>query len=555
MPSFYESQKSNCKNCYKCIRHCPVKAIRFSGERATLDDENCVLCGKCFVICPQNVRKIISTREQIITLFGERVPVYATVAPSFIANFGGAGIRQLEDGLKKLGFAGAEETAKGAAAVKDEYERILKEEDPDVLISTCCNSVNLLVQKYYPSLVKYLAPVLSPMQANGADIKKRNPKAKVVFIGPCISKMEEAARYEGFVDAVMTFAEITEWFAEKKIFLSNESDTKQNSRARFFPTTGGIIKTMTEKTPKYKYMAVDGLENCISVLNDLSQGMVKKCFIEMSACIGSCVGGPACTSKSIFTGFHSVENYTGEKAFDVNYDFLTHSKTFDLPSKSSELYSEKDIEEILRCIGKTSPQDMLNCGTCGYETCRDKAIAVLQGKADLTMCLPFLKEKAEKTNSLVLQNSPNGIIVLNSEMEVQQINRAALDILRLHSENDILGDKIVRVLNPVPFICTRDEKRNIYGQKVQLTEYDKFVYQTIVYDSVYNMLICIMQDITEQENLREKQKNAREQTLETTDEVIKKQMRIVQEIASLLGETTAETKIALTKLQEVVRNE
>lgn len=183
----FNSQKSNCKNCYKCIRHCPVKAIRFSGNQAHIIGDECILCGHCFVVCPQNAKEIVNETEKVRVLL-QSYPVYVSLAPSFIANYEGVGINAMRTALKKLGFADVEETALGATVVKNEYDRLLREEKRDIVISSCCHSVNLLIQKYFPKELPYLADVLSPMQAHCADLKRRHPGAKTVFIGPCVAK-------------------------------------------------------------------------------------------------------------------------------------------------------------------------------------------------------------------------------------------------------------------------------------------------------------------------------------------------------------------------------
>ena len=194
-------KKSNCKNCYKCIRHCPVKAIRFSGNQAHIIGDECILCGHCFVVCPQNAKEIVNETEKVRVLL-QSYPVYVSLAPSFIANYEGVGINAMRTALKKLGFADVEETALGATVVKNEYDRLLREEKRDIVISSCCHSVNLLIQKYFPNELPYRADVLSPMQAHCADLKRRHPGAKTVFIGPCVAKKDEAAHYDGIVDAV-----------------------------------------------------------------------------------------------------------------------------------------------------------------------------------------------------------------------------------------------------------------------------------------------------------------------------------------------------------------
>ena len=206
-------------------------------------------------------------------------------------------------------------------------------------------------------------------------------------------------------------------------------------------------------------------------------------------------------------------------------------------------------------MGKFKPSQELNCGSCGYNTCREKAIAILQGKAEISMCLPFLKDKAESFSDAIVKNTPNGLIVLNEQLEVQQINDAARKMMNIRSANDIVGDQVVRILDPVVFMNVLRDKRSVRNERVFLAEYRRYVEQTVIYDQESRLLICIMRDITDEQDEREKKEKISRQTIEVADKVVDKQMRIVQEIASLLGETAAETKIALAKLKESISNE
>jgi len=559
MPNCLTLKKSNCKNCYKCIRHCPVKAIRFSGNQAHIIGNECILCGQCFVVCPQNAKQIVDETEKVKVLLQSGDPVVVSLAPSFVANYEGVGINAMRDALQKLGFYEVEETAIGATIVKNEYERMLKEDERDIIITSCCHSINLLIQKYFPAELEYLADVVSPMQAHCMDIKKRFPKAKTVFIGPCVSKKDEAEHYEGIVDAVLTFEELTNWLKEEKVELKTDMDVNNESRARFFPTTGGILKTMAQDVPEYTYIALDGIENCVDALKDIESGKIHKCFIEMSACVGSCIGGPVMEKyhrTAPIKDFITIANYAGNKDFDVvQPDNMELKKQFTYIEHRLQKPSETEIFNVLRQMGKFKPSDELNCGSCGYNTCREKAIAICQGKAEISMCLPFLKDKAESFSDTIVKNTPNGLIVLNEELEVQQINEAARNIMNIRSSADILGDLVVRIMDPKDFMEVKNTGRDIRNKKVYLAEYKRYIEQSVVYDKDSHLLIGIMRDITDEQNEREKKESISRQTVEVADKVVDKQMRIVQEIASLLGETAAETKIALAKLKESIQDE
>lgn len=558
MADFLKLKKSNCKNCYKCIRHCPVKSIRFSGNQANIIADECILCGQCFVVCPQNAKEISDSTERVKFFISSGESVYASIAPSFVANYDGVGIESITKALKQLGFAGVEETAIGATIVKTEYERLIREEKRDVLISSCCNSVNLLIQKYYPEALPYLADVLSPMQAHCRDLKKRFPGCKTVFIGPCVSKKEEAARYADYTDDVLTFEELTGWLNEAGITLEKNMDSNEKSRARIFPTSGGVLRTMRERDPNFTYLVFDGVENCKEALSEILDGKLHNCFIEMSACAGSCANGPVMEKykKSPVSAAMSINKYAGKEDFDVSQPEgrELHKNMQPINTKAS-VPTEEEIAQILHRMGKTRPEQELNCGSCGYNTCREKAVAIYQGKADISMCLPFLKDRAESFSDTIISNTPNAIIALNESLEIQQINKAALKLMNIGRASDVMGEQIIRILDPGVFMEVMQNNKSVRDEKKYLTEYDKFVEQTVLYDREYHVIICLMRDVTDEERAKVHKEDVNKTTAEIADKVVDNQMRIVQEIASLLGETAAETKVALMKLKESIANE
>ena len=554
MNKFLQLKKSNCKNCYKCIRNCPVKSIKFADGQANIIPDECILCGRCFVNCPQDAKQIRDDVPRVKEMIASGKKVIASVAPSFIAEFPLMDFAAMKDALLKLGFADAQETAIGATIVKTEYEKMIASGKHDVIISSCCHSVNALIQKYYPSVLPYLADVLSPMLAHCRVIKEENPGACAVFIGPCISKKEEAELY-GECDVALTYEELEAWMNEAGVVPAGDStEPDEGKRGRFFPIKGGIIKSMHTENTGFTYLAVDGVQNCIAAIKEIESGALKNCFIEMNACEGACINGPAISHhhKPLLSGEVKVVAFAGDDEFRVAMP-IDAFKNIPYIGTHEKIPGEAAIKEILAKMGKTSPEQELNCGSCGYPTCREKAIAVYQGKADLSMCLPFLKEKAETFSGYVINNTPNAIFVLDENLCVQQINKAGCALFNLKTPSDILGSPIVRLLNPADYLGVMTSGVPIKEKKHYLAEYKKYVAETIVYDHEYHIVFSIMRDITSEEERQSERSELCNKTVAITNEVIEKQMRVVQEIASLLGETTAETKIALTQLKDALQ--
>ena len=547
-------KKEDCKSCYKCIRECALKSIRFAENRAQIVENECVYCGHCYVVCPQSAKEIRSDTARAKALIASGRPVVVSLAPSFIADFPVSGLAEMRRALTALGFAEVEETARGARIVKSEYERMIASGEHRLIISSCCHSVNLLIQKRYPRALQYLARVDSPMVAHAKSIKARMPGAAVVFIGPCVSKKDEAERC-GQVDCVLTFDELTDWLQEAGVPLGESGALDgTEARSRFFPTPGGIIKSMDQQ-PDFTYIPIDGLRRCMDALEEIERGGMENCFVEMNACEGSCIGGPVMHRyhREPITCKTRVDHYGGRSGADFSdrpADDL--KKTFSYLGTGEVMPGEAAIEEVLHKLGKFRPEDELNCGTCGYPTCREKAIAVCQGKADLTMCLPFLKAKAESFSGAILDNTPNAILAMDTKLIIQQANEAAARLFGMGSARELVGLPIDTILGPVEYLQAIGGERSGGATRHYLADYDKFVEETIAFDPEYNLVISIIKDITEETRREKRLDEERHRTAELADRVIEKQMRVAQEIASLLGETTAETKIALTRLKDTI---
>ncbi len=558
--SILKLKKANCKNCYKCVRNCPVKSIEVKDHQAQILERDCILCGNCILTCPQDAKEVRNDLEIVKNLIRGDKDIIASVAPSFIANYNVSTFEEFKDILKKLGFSEAYETAQGAFLVKSEYEKLIAKNTGETIISSCCPTVVKLIQKHHPNTLRNLAPVLSPMQAHGKLIKEENPNAQVVFIGPCISKKDEVENYPGLIDMALTFDELNQWLEEEQINLTNTEDIPSSKYlSRFFPVAGGIIRTMDIAT-NYKYIPIDGLDNCIDALNEIEEGNFENCFIEMSACNGSCVNGPA-KGKNKFNLINAqikVEELALNRETFCDYDLNLDMNLYKKINSEEIVYlppSKSDIAAILKKMGRNSLSDELNCGTCGYHTCREKAIAVYFGKAEITMCLPYMRSKAESFSDKIISATPNAILAVDMDLKIQQINRAACNIFGISKSEDIIGVPVSRIMDEFDFVNVISKEEGRISKKIYLAEYEKYIEELLVYDKNSHVVICIMKDITKKQLKREKLLASRNNAKNIADIILEKQIGIVHEIASLLGETTAETQVALNELKNTMFEE
>lgn len=539
----------NCKNCYKCLRDCPVKAITVIDERARIDERLCILCGHCVNACRFNAKEVESAIPTVKKLLKGKV--IATVAPAFTASFD-VNFAQMRAALAKLGFFDAEETAVGAAAVTAEYDKLLETGQYRNLIASACPSIVRLIQIYYPEALPYLAQVDSPMVAHAKILKSEFPDAKIVFIGPCIAKKRESDE-SGVISAALTFEELETMLQEAGITFGEESDEgAEANRARYYPINRGIIKSFYHYNPKYEYVSVDGVSRAKEVLANI--GTLNGMFIEMHACEFSCINGPCALNKDkggFIKATERVRAYSKTGAHELKID-----EGIDIRADYKKLPDirvmppEHEIRRILEATSKYKPEDELNCGACGYPTCRDKAIAVYNHMATLDMCVPYMRERAESMSFDIIRSSPNGIVAVDGDFRITEINDEAKRILGIHA--NAKGELLEDFFNPTEFYIALLENRTVERKRMQIEKTGKWVEMTVKPIADQNTAFGILTDITDEIHASERMNKLRADTLSTTDKVIENQMRVVQEIASLLGETAAETKVALIKLKNAV---
>lgn len=552
--NYLDFKSARCKDCYRCLRECPVNAIQVNNHQASIIAERCILCGNCINVCPQNAKTVHSEADDVKELLSSGQMVIASVAPSFISSFRLSSFSQMVQALSQLGFAYCEETAVGAAAVTAEYKRLLESGTYRNLISSACPAINRFVQTYYPDMLKYLAPVDSPMLAHAKLLRKKFPDSRIVFIGPCIAKKREG-RESGIIDCVLTFEDLRNLLEEKGIAFQSSSETREaaaGASARIYPISRGIIRSFCGTVPGYDYVAAEGIGKCRDILENMDH--MSGMFFELNCCEYACINGPCSLIKrgTAVEADAKVRRYA-ESALEAGVGSADIRKSFDRINVKSYTPSEGQIREILAKTGKVKPEDELNCGACGYSSCREKAWAVANGYADVEMCIPYMRSRAESMSEEVMRCTPNGIVIIDYDFRIQAINDNAKKLLGIDG-HAAKGSSFYEYGDIVEFVLAKNDEKNIHNKRVYINRTHKYVELSIVVMSSQKMMLGVLKDVTEEEDYNRRLREVREKTFEVTDAVIKKQMWIAQEIASLLGETTAETKVALLKLKETLKD-
>ena len=560
-------KEADCRSCYRCLKVCPVKSIKFTDEQARILDADCLLCGSCINECPQGAKTLHSDLDSVKRRIAAGDRVIAAVAPSFFSDFPVDSDGKIAGALHALGFYGTAQVSYAAAYVSREYYRLAQAGEMKNILTTCCPVINDLAEKYYPDMVPYLAPVKSPMIVCGEMVKQQyGPDTVTVFIGPCIAKKGESMdiRHNTQIDYVLNFGDLARWLEERQIDVSaceEEEFLRPNAEImRLYPVAGGIIKTVKALGPveKYDFSGVEGIDACKEIFESIRSGEIEHCFIELNACVGGCVNGPARGNMGAnrFTGSIKLKKHVARTG--TNYPNIPEEpemhKLFLAREEKRDLPDEATIRAILRKIGKETPAQELNCGSCGYPTCRDKAIAVYQGKAELTMCVPYMRQRAESLSNTVMTQTPNITIIADSDLNIVEFNPAAERAFGI-SRAQALEKGLYEILDTQDFLAVFDTQNDVTDKKIELPRYGLILMMSIVYIPENNMVMGVFKDITAEEKRRADTLKIREDTVSMAQNVIEKQMIVAQEIASLLGETTAETKVTLTKMKKLLESD
>jgi iron only hydrogenase large subunit-like protein len=559
------TSKAECRDCYKCIRYCPVKAIGLKDGQAWVVEEKCILCGQCIAVCPQQAKSTASQVPLVEKFLDDGERIIVSMAPSYLATSFFSTPWKIVAALKKAGVFRVEETILGAKPVAIEYGKLMQEKKGQTVITSCCPVTVNIIEKYYPSLLPSLSGLISPMVAHGRQIKAQwGEDAKVVFVGPCFAKKaeRELEHARPVIDAVLTFEELISFFEQKDIEpeqLKDQFSDKYVSEIRTFPLKQGILKAAgISDTLSPDIISISGVDECMETFEALSKGQIKPKFIEALACRGGCINGPAMDSNLMLpvrkARLYHFSNTAESKGEEESREIEINLKRKHIRSEfKEERPTEEEIRKVLALTGKFTPEDETNCGGCGYSSCREKAEAVCLGLAELEMCIPYMKNKAQSFSNAVVESTDNGIIVVDKDLIIQEFNPAADQMFNLE-ERMAKGSKLEKFINAANFRKVWRTQKACTCQK-SYKELDLITRQTIYPLAKYGVVIGIFTDVTAEEKRKSKFDSMRQEALTRASRVIREQMRIAQEIAGLLGESTSETKATLLELIEIMQEQ
>ncbi len=556
------TNKARCRDCNRCVRVCPVKAIRMENGQAYVVEELCIGCGTCVRECPQGAKTYRRDVDRVKNLIKSGAKVAVSVSPTFGAILEKWQTGRLPSVLRELGFSFISETATGAYHAAQQAASEIEAEGERSHICSACPSVINYLEKYRNPAAALLTKTPSPMILHALHIKRKlGNDTEVVFIGPCIAKKHEAEReeYRGIISHVITFEELFEWMGDSGVdFMSTEEssfDEMPGKNARLFPLEGGMLKTAALHSGRFSteissVSGFDYIKDSVDSMGSLDEPVI----IEPLFCLQGCINGPA-TGKNlhIFEKRRRLISSMKEMPYDEapqeeeRTPVLLHVREAGL---EEPIYSENRIRSILSKTGKHARHDELNCGACGYTTCREKAVAVLKGLAECEMCVPYMRRMAERKIDKLIKYDPNGVVILDGQLHILDMNPAFKEMFVC--SDAVNGKHISYLMDPDPFEQQLLGKCDLFNQVMSYPNYSLICNLMVFPIPEEEQFVGIFNDITDSIKKDEKFDTLRVETLDQAMELLEHQRRMAQDMARFLGESTARGEALLKKLMTLV---
>lgn len=554
------TNSARCRDCYRCVRVCPVKAISIKDGQASVEENRCINCGTCIRECPQKAKSYRHELAKAIALVENNDFVAISIAPSFAALFDEQERKRLSSALRRIGFSHVAETAVGAYYVAKMTSEYINHDV--VNIFTACPAVVSYIERYRPDVIDAFVPLVSPMAAHGRYLRKRfGEDIKIVFAGPCVGKKSEAERKElkGIIDAVITFDELFEWLDQQNICVSNceesEFDDIPGTNSRYFSLEGGGLKTASMKTDMLaeNIISVSGFAELNALLDRLEK-IKAGCVIEPLFCEKGCINGPGMPDNgNLFERKSRVLEYAKEN-FDDTSSMTNNVLDLDLKTDFESdgfvepQFKEQEIRFVLEKTGKQHEEDQLNCGACGYSSCLDQAKAVLAKMADAEMCIPYMRRMAEQRSDLIMETSPNGIIILDKKLNILNMNPAFAAMFS--ATCGLIGRNISYLIDPGPFEKLLSGEKNMVDMTAQYRNYNLICRQIIYPLPAEHQFVGIFINLTTTKENEQKLSRLKEDTIKQARDLYEHQIDMAKNFAQFLGEYTAKGESLVSNLIE-----
>jgi len=550
---------TECQDCYKCLRQCPVKAIKIHEGHACIEPDLCIMCGHCVQVCPVGAKMVRSDLERAKMLLKIKPKVFVSLAPSYVTEFDNLSSTQIIQGLKQLGFHGVSETALGAQELSATVTDKMAKGERKIYISSACPTVVELIKKYHPDCAPYVTDMHSPVLVHTKLLRQEyGQDIGIVFIGPCISKKAEADLYGEQLNIALTFEELRQWWQDMNITPEElHLDPAETfvpyaaEEGAMYPIDGGMVAGVKANCTinDIQYMSFSGIDNIQKVLMDLDKiPLQSPLFIELLACEGGCVNGPKTSTQGKTTAkrYKILQETDYAEAHFPRKPSVDASTQWQIEPITRKHHDESEIRNALARIGKHCKQDELNCGGCGYDSCRECAVAMIEGRAEPSMCVSYMRQLAHKKAAALLRTIPSGVVIVGEDLRIVECNRRFSDIM---GSNNVLaydakpGMEGAYLSKVVPF---HKMFSSVLSTGIESVEKDVKLNTAILNVTVFTIephriVGGIIRDITEPAVQKER-------IIKKAKQVIEQNLSTVQQIAYLLGENAAESEVILNSI-------